>query len=43
MERKWIEKYGKAISGKNGRWIVVIIWLLLAAVLNFTLPQANSC
>jgi putative drug exporter of the RND superfamily len=42
MKKKWIEKYGEAISGKKGRWIVLIIWLVLAAVLNFTLPQANS-
>jgi putative drug exporter of the RND superfamily len=42
MKKKWIEKYGEAISGKKGKWIVVIIWLLLTAVLNFTLPQANS-
>ena len=42
MKKKWLENYSEAISGKKGRWIVVIIWLLLAGILNFTLPQANS-
>ncbi|WP_413302379.1 MMPL family transporter [Bacillus sp. 1P10SD] len=42
MEKKWIERYGNAVSGKKGRWIVLLAWLVLAAVLNVTLPQANS-
>ncbi|MDQ1147246.1 RND superfamily putative drug exporter [Bacillus sp. SORGH_AS 510] len=42
MEKKWIEKFGNTISGKKGRWIVLFAWLILATVLNVTLPQANS-
>jgi putative drug exporter of the RND superfamily len=42
LEKKWIENYGNAVSGKKGRWIVLLAWLVLAAVLNVTLPQANS-
>lgn len=42
MEKKWFKKYGNAVSGKKGRWIVLITWLLLVAVLNVTLPQADS-
>ena len=42
MEKKWIKNYGNAVSGKKGRWIVLLAWLVLAAVLNVTLPQANS-
>lgn len=42
MGKKWFEKYNSAVSGKKGRWIVLLSWLLLAAVLNVTLPQANS-
>ncbi|MDR6124706.1 RND superfamily putative drug exporter [Bacillus sp. SLBN-46] len=37
-----MENYGNAVSGKKGRWIVLLAWLVLAAVLNVTLPQANS-
>ncbi|MEH7439562.1 MMPL family transporter [Neobacillus drentensis] len=42
MEKKWIERYGNAVSGKKGRWLVLLAWIVLAAVLNVTLPQANS-
>jgi putative drug exporter of the RND superfamily len=42
LEKKWIKNYGNAVSGKKGRWIVLLAWLVLAAVLNMTLPQANS-
>ncbi|SMQ66264.1 MMPL family protein [Bacillus sp. OV166] len=42
MEKKWFKMYGNAVSGKKGRWIVLITWLLLVAVLNVTLPQADS-
>ncbi|MCL6573572.1 MAG: MMPL family transporter, partial [Bacillus sp. (in: Bacteria)] len=42
MNKQWMKKYGEIISGKRGRWIVLFTWLLLAAVLNGTLPQANS-
>jgi len=42
LEKQWFKKYGNAVSGKKGRWIVLITWLILAAVLNATLPQANS-
>ncbi|HEY2422358.1 MAG TPA: MMPL family transporter [Neobacillus sp.] len=42
MNKKWLEKYGEAITGKKGRWIVLITWVLLAAILNIALPQASS-
>jgi putative drug exporter of the RND superfamily len=42
MGKKWFEYYNNAVSGKKGRWIVLIAWLVLAAVLNVILPQANS-
>ncbi|MEH7306176.1 MMPL family transporter [Neobacillus drentensis] len=42
MEKQWVKRYGNAVSGKKGRWIVLFFWLLLAVVLNGTLPQANS-
>ncbi|MEH7072483.1 MMPL family transporter [Neobacillus drentensis] len=42
MKNQWFKTYGNAISGKKGRWFVLVVWLLLAAVLNMVLPQANS-
>lgn len=42
MEKKWYQTFGEGITGKKGRWVVLLAWLLLAAVLNMTLPQANS-
>lgn len=42
MKKKWIDKYGEAISGKKGRWIVLLTWLILATILNVALPQASS-
>lgn len=42
LKKRWFKKYSNAVSGKKGRWIVLLIWLLLAAVLNVILPQADS-
>lgn len=42
MIKIWFEKFGEFISEKKGRWIVLISWILLAAILNFTLPQAST-
>lgn len=42
MKQKWLKIYGNTVSGKKGRWVVLITWLLLAAVINMALPQANS-
>ncbi|PAD35332.1 MMPL family transporter [Terribacillus saccharophilus] len=37
-----MKKLGAFISGKSGRWIILAAWIVLALVLNLTLPQANS-
>ncbi|WML43218.1 MMPL family transporter [Neobacillus sp. PS3-40] len=42
VKKKWFEKYGEVVSGKKGRWLILISWLLLAAILNGILPQANA-
>lgn len=42
MKKTWFEKYGEAVSGKKGRWFILAAWLLIAAVLNMTLPQAST-
>jgi RND superfamily putative drug exporter len=36
------EKYSNLVGGKKGRWVTLLIWLVLVAVLNMTLPQASS-
>jgi putative drug exporter of the RND superfamily len=36
------ERYIDMVSSKKGRWMTVIIWLLLALMLNMIFPQANS-
>jgi putative drug exporter of the RND superfamily len=42
MKKKWYERYGEVVSGKKGRWMILIVWILLAGVLNGVFPQANS-
>jgi putative drug exporter of the RND superfamily len=37
-----MQRLGAFISGKSGRWIILAAWIVLALVLNLTLPQANS-
>ncbi|SNZ03748.1 putative drug exporter of the RND superfamily [Terribacillus aidingensis] len=37
-----MKKFGSLISGKYGRWVIVAVWIVLALVLNLTLPHANS-
>ncbi|MFJ6412804.1 MMPL family transporter [Terribacillus saccharophilus] len=37
-----MKKLGAFISSKSGRWIILAAWIVLALVLNSTLPQANS-
>ncbi len=42
MKKSWFEKYRETVSGKKSKWVILFAWLLLAAVLNITLPQANT-
>lgn len=42
MKKTWFEKFIEAVSGRKSRWIILISWLLIAAILNMSLPQANS-
>ncbi|SDC30453.1 putative drug exporter of the RND superfamily [Terribacillus halophilus] len=37
-----MHKLGTFISGKAGRWVILAAWIVIALVLNLTLPQANS-
>lgn len=34
--------YGKWVAGKKTRWITVLVWLILAVVLNLTLPAVGG-
>jgi len=36
------ERAAQAVGGGRGKWITVAVWLILVALLNMTLPQANS-
>jgi putative drug exporter of the RND superfamily len=42
MKKNRFEHYIEMVSSKRGRWITVVIWLLLALVLNLVFPQASS-
>jgi RND superfamily putative drug exporter len=42
MDKDLIGKYGQLVGGKRGRWITLLVWLILLAVLNMTLPQAST-
>ncbi len=42
MERSWFKRYSSFVSGKKGRWLTVIIWVVLLAVVNLSFPQANT-
>ncbi|MCQ6561052.1 MMPL family transporter [Paenibacillus mendelii] len=36
------EKFAQAVGGNKGKWITLAVWLVLVALLNVLLPQANS-
>lgn len=42
MRKHPLEQWGALVAGKKGRWITLTFWVLLVAVLSFTLPQINS-
>ncbi|MDP4083711.1 MAG: MMPL family transporter [Bacillota bacterium] len=42
MRKNWLEKVGEIVSGKKGRWIIVICWLVIAAIVNISFPQASK-
>lgn len=42
MSENPLEKFGHTIAGKKSRWVTVIVWVLLLAVLGMVFPQVNS-
>jgi putative drug exporter of the RND superfamily len=39
---RFIDGILKRLTGKRGRWVTLIIWLIMTAVLSMTLPNVNS-
>lgn len=39
---KWLELYGKAVTGPRGKWTTLLVWVVLAGVLSALLPTVNS-
>ncbi|GEK32806.1 MMPL family transporter [Kurthia sibirica] len=42
MKKHPFEVWGSLVASKKGRWVTLGFWVLLVAVLSFTLPQINS-
>ncbi len=42
MSKHPLEKWGKVVGNKRSRWVTLILWILIVAVLSMTLPQINS-
>ncbi|MBQ0138095.1 MAG: MMPL family transporter [Kurthia sp.] len=42
MRKNPLEQWGGLVASKKGRWVTLAFWVLLVAVLSFTLPQINS-
>ncbi|UVI29622.1 MMPL family transporter [Paenibacillus spongiae] len=36
------ERFAQAVGGNKGKWVTLAVWIVLAALLNILLPQANS-
>lgn len=41
-ESTWLETYGNWVAGKRTRWITLLVWLVVVAVLNSVFPQSNA-
>lgn len=41
-QRFEIKSYADWVTGKRGRWITLLVWIMLVGILNMLLPQANS-
>ncbi|RKN84971.1 MMPL family transporter [Paenibacillus ginsengarvi] len=39
---KTLETYGRCVSGPRGKWITLLLWIVVAGVLNALLPTVNS-
>ncbi|RHW35850.1 MMPL family transporter [Lysinibacillus yapensis] len=42
MPKNPLEKWGKVVGDKRSRWVTLLLWLVLVAILSMTLPQINS-
>ncbi|AGK52128.1 MMPL family transporter [Bacillus sp. 1NLA3E] len=42
MKTPLFEKFGEMVSGRKGRWVTLLVWVIIAIALNFSLPQAST-
>ncbi|MFC7686187.1 MMPL family transporter [Ureibacillus sp. GCM10028918] len=42
MSKHPLEKWGSVVGNNRSRWVTLMLWLLIVAVLSITLPQINS-
>ncbi|WP_010287225.1 MMPL family transporter [Kurthia massiliensis] len=42
MKKHPLEAWGQMVASKKGRWLSLIFWILLVAVVSFSWPQINS-
>ncbi|MBD8025908.1 MMPL family transporter [Ureibacillus sp. Re31] len=42
MSKHPLEKWGGIVGNKRSRWITVLLWIAVVAILSMTLPQINS-
>jgi len=41
-ERAWLDKYGAVVAGQRTKWVTLLAWIAVIALLNGIFPQANS-
>ncbi|AQQ52183.1 MMPL family transporter [Planococcus lenghuensis] len=39
---QFLEKWGNAVAGPKSRWVTVVVWVLIVAVLSAVWPQVNE-
>ncbi|TMV47709.1 MMPL family transporter [Paenibacillus mesophilus] len=39
---KTLEKYGKSVTGPRGKWITLVLWIVITGALSVLLPTVNS-
>lgn len=42
MKKHPLERWGELVGGKKSRWITLVLWIALAAILAMLFPQVNS-
>jgi len=42
MEGSWVDKFGAAVAGNRTKWVTLLAWIAVIALLNGIFPQSNS-